>query len=126
MGYFDQHEKGCTPLAPCRKCRAIVFLRTKVKREDIDEFLRILAPSSAKPQRMPLTLSPGENATALSVMDVGFTTRTRVCLQTEGVETIGQLILKTERNLLMLPNFGRRCLNEVKETLQELGLQLEH
>jgi len=50
--------------------------------------------------------------------------RTANCLQNAGIETIGQLVTKTEADLLRTKNFGRKSLTEIKEILVELGLHL--
>jgi len=46
------------------------------------------------------------------------------CLKRVGIETIGDLISKTEAELAAIPNFGKKSIEEVKETLQAHGLNL--
>jgi DNA-directed RNA polymerase subunit alpha len=46
------------------------------------------------------------------------------CLKRVGIETIGDLVSKTENELASIPNFGRKSIEEVKETLQTHGLTL--
>src|SRR6476646_6820755 len=46
------------------------------------------------------------------------------CLKRVGIETIGDLVTKTESELAAIPNFGKKSLEEVKETLQQHGLTL--
>lgn len=46
------------------------------------------------------------------------------CLKREGVQTIGDLISRTETELLNIPNFGKKSIDEVKEKLTERGLSL--
>jgi DNA-directed RNA polymerase subunit alpha len=46
------------------------------------------------------------------------------CLKRVGIETIGDLVMKTENELAAIPNFGRKSIEEVKETLQQHGLSL--
>jgi DNA-directed RNA polymerase alpha subunit len=52
------------------------------------------------------------------------TTRPRKALKQLNIETVGELIQKTEDELLEAYNFGQTSLNEVKFVLQELGLSL--
>ena len=47
------------------------------------------------------------------------------CLQLHGVKTVGDLVAKTEEELLKIPNFGRKTLREVVEILAAIGFQLE-
>ena len=46
------------------------------------------------------------------------------CLKRVGIETIGDLVSKTETELAAIPNFGKKSIEEVRETLQAHGLTL--
>jgi DNA-directed RNA polymerase subunit alpha len=46
------------------------------------------------------------------------------CLKRVGIETIGDLVSKTESELAAIPNFGKKSIEEVKETLSAHGLTL--
>jgi DNA-directed RNA polymerase subunit alpha len=46
------------------------------------------------------------------------------CLKRVGIETIGDLVSKTENELAAIPNFGKKSIEEVKETLATQGLSL--
>jgi DNA-directed RNA polymerase subunit alpha len=46
------------------------------------------------------------------------------CLKRVGIETIGDLVVKTENELAAIPNFGKKSIEEVKETLATHGLAL--
>jgi DNA-directed RNA polymerase subunit alpha len=46
------------------------------------------------------------------------------CLKRVGIETIGDLVTKSENELAAIPNFGKKSIEEVKETLQAHGLDL--
>ena len=46
------------------------------------------------------------------------------CLKRVGIETIGDLVVKTEAELAAIPNFGKKSVEEVKETLSAHGLTL--
>jgi DNA-directed RNA polymerase subunit alpha len=46
------------------------------------------------------------------------------CLKRVGIETIGDLVMKTETELAAIPNFGKKSIEEVKETLAAHGLNL--
>ena len=49
--------------------------------------------------------------------------RTRNCLEKEKMFCIGDLVSKTEQKMLSIPNFGRKCLDEIKEELQKINLK---
>jgi DNA-directed RNA polymerase subunit alpha len=46
------------------------------------------------------------------------------CLKNANIKTIGDLITKTEGEMLKTKNFGRKSLNEIKDILAEMGLSL--
>ena len=46
------------------------------------------------------------------------------CLKRAGVQTVGDLVQKSESELNAIPNFGRKSIEEVKETLEARGLSL--
>ena len=46
------------------------------------------------------------------------------CLKRVGIETIGDLVTKSENELAAIPNFGKKSIEEVKETLRQHGLRL--
>ena len=50
--------------------------------------------------------------------------RSANCLKNDNIVYIGDLIQKTEAEMLRTPNFGRKSLNEIKEVLSGMGLHL--
>jgi DNA-directed RNA polymerase subunit alpha len=46
------------------------------------------------------------------------------CLKRVGIETVGDLVMKSEQELAAIPNFGKKSIEEVRETLQQHGLNL--
>lgn len=60
-----------------------------------------------------------------NIGDLPITHRVYNCLTVEGIRTIGDLVKCTENDLLRLPNFGRKSLRELKETLAEHKLTLK-
>jgi len=53
------------------------------------------------------------------------TVRTSNCLRAEKINTVRQLLDMRERDLLVIPNFGRRCLGDVKQALAEHDFYLK-
>jgi DNA-directed RNA polymerase subunit alpha len=68
------------------------------------------------PQVDPILLQP--------VDDLELTVRSANCLKAENIYYIGDLIQRTETELLKTPNLGRKSLNEIKEVLASKGLTL--
>ncbi|MDO9585423.1 MAG: DNA-directed RNA polymerase subunit alpha [Syntrophales bacterium] len=56
------------------------------------------------------------------VEELELSVRSANCLKNAGIELIGELVQKTEKEMLETKNFGRKSLSEVKEVLAELGL----
>jgi len=62
---------------------------------------------------------------ALPVEDLDLTIRSYNCLKREGVHTVGELVARSESDLLDIRNFGSKSISEVKEKLAALGLSLK-
>ena len=58
------------------------------------------------------------------VDDLELTVRSANCLKAEGIERVGDLIQRTETDLLRTPNLGKKSLTEIKAVLAERGLKL--
>jgi ribosomal protein L44E len=73
--------------------------------------------SAEKPSENPLLQRP--------VYDLEMTARSQNSLRAEDIETIGDLIKQSERELLKIPNLGKGCLTEIKDALAERNLKLK-
>jgi DNA-directed RNA polymerase subunit alpha len=62
---------------------------------------------------------------ALPVEDLNLTVRSYNCLKREGIHTVGELISRSEQDLLDIRNFGAKSIDEVKAKLVEMGLALK-
>ena len=62
---------------------------------------------------------------ALPVEDLQLTVRSYNCLKREGIHTVGELISRSEQDLLDIRNFGSKSIDEVKAKLVEMGLSLK-
>ena len=58
------------------------------------------------------------------VDELELSVRSANCLKNDNIVYIGDLIQKTEAEMLRTPNFGRKSLNEIKEVLTGMGLHL--
>jgi DNA-directed RNA polymerase subunit alpha len=59
-----------------------------------------------------------------SVHELELSVRAANCLKNANIKTIGDLVQRTESEMLRTKNFGRKSLNEIKEILSEMGLSL--
>ena len=58
------------------------------------------------------------------VDELELSVRSANCLKNDNIIYIGDLVQKTESEMLRTPNFGRKSLNEIKEVLAQMGLHL--
>ncbi len=72
-----------------------------------------------------LKKTPSFNENLLrSVNELELSVRAANCLKNAGIETIAEMVQKTESEMLKTKNFGRKSLNEIKEILTDMGLGL--
>ncbi len=88
-------------------------LENLVDKEDVAE--RALAPA-APPMPDPVLMQP--------VDDLELTVRSANCLKAEQIIYIGDLVQRTEVELLKTPNLGKKSLTEIKDVLAQRGLTL--
>jgi DNA-directed RNA polymerase subunit alpha len=88
----------------------------------------LVADMSDDPQGLELgemtATAAGSPDLDLPIEDLDLSERPRNCLKRAQVNTIGELLLKTEDDLLAITNFGQKSLDEVKQKLDERGLSL--
>ncbi len=58
------------------------------------------------------------------IEELNLSVRSANCLQSADLRYVGELVQRSEADLLKTKNFGRKSLNEIKETLQSMGLEL--
>lgn len=94
--------------------------------------LRSLVDLVATMSDAPVALELGEISTSgmgspdldLSIEDLDLSERPRNCLKRAQVNTIGELLLRSDEDLLNITNFGQKSLDEIKLKLDERGLSL--
>jgi DNA-directed RNA polymerase subunit alpha len=60
----------------------------------------------------------------MSVNEIELSVRAANCLNNANIMTVGELVMKTEAEMLKYRNFGKKSLNEIRERLEEIGLSL--
>lgn len=79
-------------------------------------------PDLLPPEPMEESAAKGMENILIEELDLGV--RSYNCLKRVGVETIGDLVAKSEAELAAIPNFGKKSIEEVKEALERNGLGL--
>jgi DNA-directed RNA polymerase subunit alpha len=87
----------------------------------------LVANMSEEPKGLELSTSDPiveRSDLAMSIEDLDLSERPRNCLKRAQVNTIGELLEKSEDDLLNITNFGQKSLDEIKQKLDERGLTL--
>ena len=100
-----------------------VAYAARILQDQLQVFINFEEPSKAsiEDERPELEF----NAALLKKVDeLELSVRSANCLKNDNIVYIGDLIQKTEAEMLRTPNFGRKSLNEIKEVLASMGLHL--
>ncbi len=96
--------------------------------DTLTKLVQLVAEMSEEPQGLELgetsALSSGSPDLELPIEDLDLSERPRNCLKRAQVNTVGELLRKSDDDLLAITNFGQKSLDEVKDKLNERGLAL--
>jgi DNA-directed RNA polymerase subunit alpha len=95
----------------------------RILQDQLNVFVNFEEPrrEEAAPSIPELAFNP---ALLKKVDELELSVRSANCLKNDNIVYIGDLIQKTEAEMLRTPNFGRKSLNEIKEVLAQMGLHL--
>ncbi len=79
---------------------------------------------AAAPSETPADTNQLNRYLLKKVDELELSVRSANCLKNDNIIYIGDLVQKTEAEMLRTPNFGRKSLNEIKEVLASMGLRL--
>ena len=100
-----------------------VALAARILQDQLSIFINFEEPQ--KPQEEQRHPELSFNAALLKKVDeLELSVRSANCLKNDNIVYIGDLIQKSEGEMLRTPNFGRKSLNEIKEVLAGMGLHL--
>jgi DNA-directed RNA polymerase subunit alpha len=100
-----------------------VGLAARIIQDQLSLFVNFEEPHLAQPmeRRPELPFNPN---LLRKVDELELSVRSANCLKNDNIVYIGDLVQKTEAEMLRTPNFGRKSLNEIKEVLTHMGLHL--
>ena len=100
-----------------------VAFAARILQDQLSLFVNFEEPQKEQPveQVTELAFNP---ALLKKVDELELSVRSANCLKNDNIVDIGDLIQKTEAEMLRTPNFGRKSLNEIKEVLASMGLHL--
>ncbi len=106
------------------KPRDAVAYAAKILKEQLQIFINFQEADEVVSAVTSSREEPLNESLFKSVEEFELSVRSANCLQNANISYIGELVQKSEADLLKTKNFGRKSLKEIKDKLQELGLQL--
>jgi len=101
-----------------------VAFAAKIVKEQLSIFINFDEAEEPAPIELPKSEEKLNENLFRSVDELELSVRSANCLQNANIKTIGDLVQKSEADMLKTKNFGRKSLKEIKEILAEMGLSL--
>jgi DNA-directed RNA polymerase subunit alpha len=101
-----------------------VAYAAKIVKEQLSVFINFDETEEPLPIETPKEEAKLNENLFRSVDELELSVRSANCLQQANIKTIGDLVQRTEAEMLKTKNFGRKSLKEIKEILAEMGLSL--
>ena len=100
-----------------------VAFAARILQDQLQVFINFEEPKEAQEQEEAQELPFNKNLLK-KVEELELSVRSANCLKNDNIVYIGDLVQKSEGDMLRTPNFGRKSLNEIKEVLTIMGLHL--
>jgi DNA-directed RNA polymerase subunit alpha len=100
-----------------------VALAARILQDQLQLFINFEEPQAVAEEEKKDELPFNKNLLR-KVDELELSVRSANCLKNDNIIYIGDLVQKTEAEMLRTPNFGRKSLNEIKEVLAQMGLHL--
>src|SRR5712692_8041237 len=100
-----------------------VALAARILQDQLQLFINFEEPRAAG-EEAPQSELPFNKNLLRKVDELELSVRSANCLKNDNIVYIGDLVQKSEAEMLRTPNFGRKSLNEIKEVLAQMGLHL--
>ncbi|GAB5387387.1 MAG: DNA-directed RNA polymerase subunit alpha [Alphaproteobacteria bacterium] len=100
-----------------------VALSARILQDQLQVFVNFEEPEQVQKEE-PADALPFNRNLLKKVEELELSVRSANCLKNDNIVYIGDLVQKTEQEMLRTPNFGRKSLNEIKEVLAGMGLHL--
>ncbi len=103
-----------------------VSLAAKVLSEHLKAFIDLSDRAADVPVIVQEVADEKEKVLEMSIDELELSVRSFNCLKRAGVNTVGELVNKSQDDMMKVRNLGRKSLEEVDAKLKELGLSLRH
>ena len=100
-----------------------VALAARILQDQLQLFINFEEPVLERREEIASELPFNKNL-LMKVDELELSVRSANCLKNDNIIYIGDLVQKSEAEMLRTPNFGRKSLNEIKEVLSQMGLHL--
>jgi len=100
-----------------------VALAARIMQDQLSMFVNFEEPQRLRAEEPRIELPFNPNLLR-KVDELELSVRSANCLKNDNIVYIGDLVQKSEQEMLRTPNFGRKSLNEIKEVLTAMGLSL--
>jgi len=100
-----------------------IALAARILQDQLQQFINFEEPQAQIEEKKEDELPFNKNLLR-KVDELELSVRSANCLKNDNIIYIGDLVQKTEAEMLRTPNFGRKSLNEIKEVLAQMGLHL--
>ena len=100
-----------------------IALAARILQDQLQPFINFDEPEIQKEPSVKEQL-PFNHNLLKKVEELELSVRSANCLKNDNIVYIGDLVQKSESEMLRTPNFGRKSLNEIKEVLQQMDLSL--
>jgi DNA-directed RNA polymerase subunit alpha len=100
-----------------------VALSARILQDQLQLFINFDEPQALRTEEVQDDLPFNRNLLR-KVDELELSVRSANCLKNDNIVYIGDLVQKSEQEMLRTPNFGRKSLNEIKEVLSTMGLSL--
>jgi DNA-directed RNA polymerase subunit alpha len=101
-----------------------IGLASKLIKDHMSIFINFEEPAEVSEEMTEIYSDPRMEHLDRSVEELELSVRSYNCLKNANIQTIRELVQKTESEMLRTKNFGRKSLNEIKEILTKMGLAL--
>ncbi|MBP9708556.1 MAG: DNA-directed RNA polymerase subunit alpha [Oligoflexales bacterium] len=102
-----------------------VAFAAKILKEQLTVFINFDETEEEDTKVREVESSPRLNENLFKTVDsLELSVRAANCLENADIKYIGELVVRTESDMLKTKNFGRKSLNEIKDILSEMGLSL--
>ena len=102
-----------------------ISLAAKILNEHLSLFMDLSDAGTGAPIITTTQPGSGDDVLGMPIEELDLSVRSFNCLKRAGIDTVGDLINRTEEDMIKVRNLGRKSLDEVIQKVHSLGLELK-